>query len=105
MLLSPFSNEEKYINEPIQSHELLVDGEGQVVFEITGLQAGKFAFSVIYDEDGGGELNTGFLGIPTELVGFSNNEKGLFGPPSLSKTPFDFPDQQAIVVRLGKAKD
>ena len=103
--LSLFSNEENYLNEPIQSEEKLVDEAGQVVFEITGLQSGKFAISVIYDEDSDGKLDTGFLGIPTELVGFSNNEKGLFGPPSFNKTSFYFPDQQVILIRLGKAKD
>jgi uncharacterized protein (DUF2141 family) len=59
---------------------LLINDEGEVRFTFTDLKAGTYSVSIVYDEDSNGKLNTGFLGIPSELVGFSNNAKGTFGP-------------------------
>ena len=44
--------------------------------------AGNYAISVFHGVNNNGKLDTNFLGIPTEPYGFSNNPKGLFGPPS-----------------------
>ena len=63
-----------------------------------------YAVSVVYDEDGNGKLNTGFLGIPSDPVGFSNNAKGTFGPPSFYKASFAFPELEKISIILGLAK-
>lgn len=43
---------------------------------------GVYAVAVVHDEDGNGELNTNFLGMPRERYGFSNDVRGTFGPPS-----------------------
>ena len=34
-------------------------------------------------------LDTGFLGIPTEDYGFSNDAKGTFGPASFDDSKFE----------------
>ncbi len=49
---------------------------------------GEYAIKLFHDEDGDDEIDTNFLGIPTESYGFSNNAKGLFGPPSFEKAKF-----------------
>jgi len=59
-----------------------------------------YSVSVYYDLDENGELNTGFLGIPSEPVGFSNNAKGSFGPPSFEDTKFKPSKNQTIEIRL-----
>lgn len=46
---------------------------------------GTYAVSVIHDEDGNGKLKTGFLGIPKEGVGVSNNASGM---PTFKKARF-----------------
>ena len=50
---------------------------------------GTYAVSVFHDEDGNGKLTTGFLGIPKERYGASNNAKGVFGPPKWDNAKFE----------------
>ena len=45
----------------------------------------QFAIAAYHDENGDGELNRNRLGIPTERYGFSNNARGLTGPPSFQE--------------------
>ena len=41
---------------------------------------GEYAIKLFHDENMDGELDSNFLGIPTEDHGFSNNASGTFGP-------------------------
>lgn len=105
ILLSVFTSNENYLKEPVFEATASIDEVGGSVFKIDNLTAGRISVSAVYDEDNSGELNTGFLGIPTERVGFSNNAKGRFGPPSFEKTSFEFKDSMTIEIRLVNAKD
>jgi uncharacterized protein (DUF2141 family) len=60
--------------------------KAQYVF--TNVPYGDYAIKLFHDEDGDDDVDTNFLGIPTESYGFSNNAKGLFGPPSFEKAKF-----------------
>lgn len=60
--------------------------EATAVFD--NVPAGTYAIAVYHDENGNGEMDTNFLGIPSEGVGVSNNAKGFFGPPSFSDAKF-----------------
>ena len=51
---------------------------------------GEYAIKVFHDENDNGDLDTNFLGIPSEDYGFSNNASGTFGPPSWSAARFYF---------------
>ncbi len=51
---------------------------------------GKYSVSVLHDENRDSELNTGFLGIPQEGIGFSNDPRILTGAPSFENACFDF---------------
>jgi uncharacterized protein (DUF2141 family) len=59
-----------------------------VVFK--DLPAGKYAVSVIHDEDGNGKLNKNFVGKPTEGYGASNNPKKRMGAPPFEEAVFAF---------------
>lgn len=56
---------------------------------INDLKKAKYAFRYFHDENDNNELETNWMGIPTEGFGFSNNAKGTFGPPSFKKWLFD----------------
>ena len=105
LILSVFDSEERYLKEPRLERRLPVSDASETTFLIEDLKPGTYAVSVIYDEDSNGKLNTGFLGIPSELVGMSNNAKGLFGPPSFDKCAFRLSADSAIEIVLAKAKD
>jgi uncharacterized protein (DUF2141 family) len=51
---------------------------------------GNYAASLLHDENEDGRLNTGFLGIPREGIGFSNNPRIIAGTPSFATTEFEF---------------
>jgi uncharacterized protein (DUF2141 family) len=51
---------------------------------------GNYAVSLLHDENEDGRLNTGFLGIPREGIGFSNNPRIIAGTPSFTTTEFKF---------------
>lgn len=62
----------------------------QVVLSLEGLEPGEYAIAVFHDENGNGELDTNFLGIPKEGLGVSNDAKGSFGPPKYRGAAFTF---------------
>ncbi|MDH3695123.1 MAG: DUF2141 domain-containing protein [Gammaproteobacteria bacterium] len=104
-VLTLFTSSDNCLKQPAVSEAKLINNEGGAVFQLGQLKAGVYAVSIYYDENGDGKLNTGMFGIPKELVGFSNNVKGVFGPPSFKKTSFMHSDSNRLNIRLGKAKD
>lgn len=73
---------------------------GRAVVEIEGLPAGELAVAVIHDEDGDGEVDTNFLGIPVEGLGVSNNPD-LKGPPKFRDAAFRYSGgKQGITVAV-----
>lgn len=61
--------------------------DGLVVTELS-LPTGRYAVSLFYDENGNGELDSNFIGIPREPVALSNNARPRFGPPRYSDAVF-----------------
>jgi len=54
---------------------------------------GKYAVALFHDENANKRLDQGFLGIPTEGYGFSNNPGIWFGPPDLADALFSVGDR------------
>lgn len=46
----------------------------------------KVAIAVYHDANSNKKLDKNFLGVPTEHYGFSNDARGVFGPPSFDET-------------------
>ena len=59
---------------------------GKAELSLDDIPAGKYAITVLHDEDDNGVMNTNLLGLPEEKYGFSNNPKSYFGPPSFEKS-------------------
>ena len=55
-------------------------GNVEAIFD--QLPPGRYAIAFFHDEDGDGEFDTSFIGLPTEGYGFSNDAPVRFGPPS-----------------------
>ena len=62
------------------------NGLAKHVFE--SLPHGEYAIKVFHDENSNQILDTGFLGIPKESFGFSNNASGTIGPPDYDDARF-----------------
>ncbi|MEX0290091.1 MAG: DUF2141 domain-containing protein [Flavobacteriaceae bacterium] len=66
---------------------------------IDDLPQGEYALAIFHDENSNDELDTNWLGIPKEAVGFSNAKMKTFGPPSFKDCRIDLDaDQQLTVV-------
>ncbi len=82
-----------------QADAPILAGRARVVF--AGLAPGGYAVAVYHDENDNGRLDTGFLGIPTEGLGASNDAKGFMGPPSFEKARVELrPGENRIVVHV-----
>jgi uncharacterized protein (DUF2141 family) len=69
---------------------------------IGGLAPGRYAVSVVHDQNGNGKLDTNLLGLPTEGYGFSRDARGTMGPPSFEAAAFDLPAAGAKhTIKLG----
>lgn len=67
------------------------------VIEFEYLPFGEYAIKAFHDEDANDDLNTNFIGIPVEDYGFSNNARGMFGPPSWQDAKFELNDDDKVV--------
>ena len=105
MVITIFNSKETYMKTPFVEHVISVNSEGQALLTMVTLQQGEYAVSVFYDKNSDGKLNTGFLGIPKEKIGFSNNAKSRMGPAPFSKTSFSLTKKKlSMKIYVGRAK-
>lgn len=70
-------------------------------FNLVGIPFGKYAITVLHDEDNNGKMNTNLMGFPQEKYGFSNNPKIYFGPPSFEKAALNLgPENKTVQINL-----
>lgn len=62
---------------------------GSASFAFPALPHGTYAVVVLHDEDNDSNLDRGLLGRPLEGLGFSNDARVLFGPPSFGEAAFE----------------
>jgi uncharacterized protein (DUF2141 family) len=80
----------KIIQLPIQQDRAVVE---------LAMPEGRYAISAFHDHDGDGKLRTGAFGIPKDAYGFSNNAKGIFGPPAFEKAAFNL-DKSGLELKI-----
>ena len=87
LLVSLFDKEKGFLEEESLFRK-------QTVKQITGLTQkvyfrnvpyGDYALAVIHDENANGDVDSNFLGIPSEGYGFSGPEKGRIFPPNFKE--------------------
>jgi uncharacterized protein (DUF2141 family) len=90
VLLSVFDSSDGFPNDSekaVHVFELPIPGE---IVEVTldSLPSGRYAVSVLHDENGNNEMETDWLGRPKEGWGVSNDARGSFGPPKFDDAAF-----------------
>lgn len=73
----------------------IVKGRAILVFE--AIPQGRYAVSVIHDEDSDGKMNTNFIGIPKEGFSVSNNAMGSFGPPPFEDAAIEIRSERVSI--------
>lgn len=98
-----FSKETGFPDQPAKAlKSLSIQPKNKAgLLSISDLPPGKYAVSVIHDEDIDGKLTTNAVGYPIEKFGFSNNPKVYFSPPSFEKASFELGSEpQRIQIEL-----
>ena len=90
--IAVYDNEDDWLSDDVfMAHEVDIESsrDGEMVSTELLLPPGQYAFSVFYDENGNGKMDTNFIGIPKEPIAMSNNAKGKFGPPKYEDALFE----------------
>jgi len=75
--------------------------EGRAIWSVADLPAGIYAVAVFHDLNDNGELDRATLGPPAEPYGFSNDARGMFGPPRFENVAIEVPPgRHTIEIRL-----
>ncbi|MBC2838436.1 DUF2141 domain-containing protein [Robiginitalea sp. SC105] len=64
------------------------------------LPSGRYALAIFHDRNSNRELDTNWIGIPKEPMGFSNSRMKTFGPPSFRDCELFLESDSHIVIRL-----
>lgn len=73
----------------------IINDSSEYVFN--DIPFGEYAIKCYHDENGNGEMDKNFLGIPSEDYGFSNNARGSFGPPDYEDAKFLFSANNQVI--------
>ncbi len=74
--------------------------KGITTLYVKDLPVGVYALAVFHDENSNEKMDTNFLGIPKEPVGFSNAQIKTFGPPSFKECSFVFNEDRDIKLTI-----
>jgi uncharacterized protein (DUF2141 family) len=75
--------------------------ENRAVSVFKGLKPGRYAVAVFHDDNGNGEFDQVFFGLPVEDFGFSNGAVAFFGPPGFDDAAVLLPPEGAkIIIRI-----
>jgi len=81
------NSKENYTEEtPFKGYDFKITNNE--VIETIPLPYGEYAIKVFHDENKNNELDTMVFGIPAERYGFSNDARGMFGPPEYDAAVF-----------------
>jgi len=102
VLIALYDNAKAYDKdgEPLRKDKLAIDDELQARWVIDDLEPGEYGVGLFHDLDDDGELDSNFVGMPTEPYGFSNNARAPFGPPAYDKITFTFDGQDMTLTIL-----
>ncbi len=98
VMVAVFDAAERFMGEETQTAALMLPARKGMVRAVIGdLPAGIYAISVYHDANGNQELDTNMLGMPREGYGFSNDARGIAGPPSFQAAAFEIGADPAVV--------
>jgi uncharacterized protein (DUF2141 family) len=96
LYISLYRNQDSFLKtgREITTKVIRVIDSNHVVAKITGLPTGWYAVALYHDEDDNNKMNTGFLGMPREPYGLSNNYRPRFCYPKFTQCQFYVADKE-----------
>lgn len=99
MIISVYSPENEFLGEETYK-TYTVKVESPMTKTIVNLPAGSYGIFVAHDKNSDGEVNTNFIGVPTEAVGVSKNKLGGFSKPDFEECAVKLHSNQTIKIEL-----
>lgn len=102
LMIAIFDSSDSFPNDQkaIQHIVVPVTSKTQSI-TLKGLVKGKYyAIAMYHDENKNEKLDKNVLGIPTERYGFSNDARGIFGPPSFEDAKFNIATLKTISISV-----
>jgi uncharacterized protein (DUF2141 family) len=91
VFLAVYDSDKSFMKAPqAKTTRRMNASKGDLKVVVHDLPAGKYAIASYHDENGNGKLDTNALGMPEEGYGFSNDARGMLGPPKFSEAVFEF---------------
>ena len=101
VLIALYKEEETFLEfEHVYRTEGAPAAKGKTRVIITDLPLGEYALAIFHDENGNEKLDTNFLGIPKEPLGFSNAKLKTFGPPGFKECVVNLQKDMVIQIAL-----
>jgi len=97
--IAVYDSDDAWLGDDTVMQQKVAIGEaldGELVRYELQLPPGEYAFSIFYDANNNGELDTNFIGIPNEPIAISNNARPRFGPPSYEDAVFNLGGEPVV---------
>ena len=95
------NSSEQFISNTECYRDTIIDiPSNDITLTIEGIIPGTYAISIFHDEDEDGELDLGFLNIPEEGFGFSNNPPIGFSQPDFNDCKFTIEEAQSLTIPI-----
>ncbi|MFY9261231.1 MAG: DUF2141 domain-containing protein [Gallionella sp.] len=92
LMVALFDTKESFETDRfIQEIKIEASGDSTTLY-IPNLPKGNYAIAAFLDSNKNGKIDKNFVGKPTELYGFSNDARSMFGSPSYAKSVFTVGD-------------
>lgn len=98
-----YNSEQDYMveNRAFIKKIVAVRDKQEIAVKFEQVTPGTYAIAVFFDENGNGELDTNFLGIPKEEYGFSNNITPLTRTATFKEASFTLrTSAETIVIKV-----
>lgn len=96
-----YNNEDGFLKfDKVFKYDSIAAEKGTTKILVKDLPIGEYAVAVFYDENSNDKLDTNWLGIPKEKVGFSKSKMKTFGPPKFKECAFRVTSNTNIDVLL-----
>lgn len=101
IVVGVYSDEDSFLKDDRAFTGVFAQAEkGTTRIELSDLPNDKYAVCVFHDENGNKEMDTNFIGIPKEPLGFSIGRLKTFGPPDFEECSFDMTSDFEISIPL-----
>lgn len=74
--------------------------KGMIALSFDGIAAGRYAVTILHDENGNQKMDTGIFGIPKEGWACSNDARGIMSAPKFKDKLLQLQGDKTIMVKM-----